>query len=355
MAAGITLRPLPRILHILPHRGGGGETVVDLLCGLEGFEHRRCYLADARTSMRAAPSLPIGLERARRQAGDADLLHVVGDVSAMLCTHLFKGHCGVWSTQGLHLLRRASGVRGILARSRLRAAVGASRHSICSSRSELDELAELVGVERVPKLVEVPNGVPLPALPSAHERAMARDQLGLDGNVVAALYLGELEERKRPLDAVEATIAARRSDRDGIVLLVAGAGPLADGLGVHGGSAVRMLGFRRDPERLLAAADVFVMPSAREGMSLALLEAMAHGLPVIASDGPGNPEAIGDAGVLHAVGDVDAFAAALVHLAGSADERRRLGSAARDRVEAHFSAERFRADMNSVFRRALSD
>lgn len=342
------------VLHILPHRGGGGETVVDLIGRIEHFEHRRHHLADARTPLRAAPSLALGLARASREATGADLLHVVGDVAAILCTPLYGGRPAVWSTQGLHLLRRSEGPAGAPVRAALRAAIGRSAATICSSRSELAELAELIGPGRRDRLVEIPNGIPLPAVPTADERAQARHDLGLGEDAVAALVLGELEERKRPMDAVAATVAARRAGHRELVLLVAGSGPLAEQLGTSGGDAVRMLGFRRDPERLLAAADVFLMPSAREGLSLALLEAMAHALPVVASVGPGNPEGLGDTGVLHAVGDRDALARALGELAVSPQRRRELGAAARARAESHFSVERFDADVAAAFERALA-
>jgi glycosyltransferase involved in cell wall biosynthesis len=92
-------------------------------------------------------------------------------------------------------------------------------------------------------------------------------------------------------------------------------------------------------DRLLAAADVFVLPSRREGLSYAVLEAMGRGLAVVVSDGPGNPEAVGSAGVVVRGGDVDGFARALARLASDPAERARLGSLARRRVAEEFGAE----------------
>jgi glycosyltransferase involved in cell wall biosynthesis len=117
---------------------------------------------------------------------------------------------------------------------------------------------------------------------------------------------------------------------------------------------VRPLGFRDDPDRLLRAADLLVMPSSREGLSLAVLEAMAHGLPPVVSDGPGNPDAVGDAGVVFPVGDVGALEQALARLTADHEERRRLGKAARVRAEQDFSLERFLADMDAVFEAVLA-
>jgi len=342
-----------RVLHVLPHRGGGGEAVVGLLAGLDEFEHRRCYLSNTRKPYLASPSLALGLLRLRSEARQADLLHVVGDTSALLCAPFFRPHPAVWGTHGLSLLRRVEGPLGPLLRGRARTVVTRSERTICSSRQELDELAAIVGPALAPKLVEVPNGIPLPAVPTVGERAAARRRLGLDGDTLVALYLGALETAKRPLDAAAAAAQAAGNGAP-VVLLVAGDGPLAGEVAAQGGGAVRALGFEPDPSHLLAAADVFVMPSEREGLALALLEAMGHGLAIVASDGPGNPDAIGDAGLLCGVGDVDALAGALVRLAGDPEERRRLGAAARARAEAKFSLDRFLADMRRVFDAAIA-
>jgi glycosyltransferase involved in cell wall biosynthesis len=85
-----------------------------------------------------------------------------------------------------------------------------------------------------------------------------------------------------------------------------------------------------------------------------VLEAMAHGLAMVVSDGSGNPEAVGDAGVVVPVGDVDAWAAELARLAADADERARLQRAARARAVARFSVERFRNDIEAIYDELLA-
>jgi glycosyltransferase involved in cell wall biosynthesis len=138
-----------------------------------------------------------------------------------------------------------------------------------------------------------------------------------------------------------------------VVLLVAGEGPLAGDVAARSGPAVRPLGHRADPERLLTAADVLLLPSAREGLAMAALEAMAHGLTTVVSDGPGNPEAVGDAGVVAPVGDVEAWTEALLRLAADPDERARLGAAARARAAGEFSVERFLSGIAHAYDAAL--
>jgi len=115
-----------------------------------------------------------------------------------------------------------------------------------------------------------------------------------------------------------------------------------------------VLGFREDVESLYAAADVFLLPSHREGMSMALLEAMAHGLAPLVADGPGNRETVAAAGVLFAAGDREAMAARLGELAADPRLRERLGAAARERVRTELSVERFREATREQYEAALA-
>ena len=86
---------------------------------------------------------------------------------------------------------------------------------------------------------------------------------------------------------------------------------------------------------------------------MAALEAMAHGVATVVSDAPGNPEAVGDAGVVAPVGDLEAWTDALVRLTADPDERARLGAAARARVAHEFSVERFLSGIGHAYDSAL--
>lgn len=125
----------------------------------------------------------------------------------------------------------------------------------------------------------------------------------------------------------------------GLNLVLAGDGPLradlekqAQSLGVA--TRVHFLGERKDIAALLPAFDVFAMPSLTEGLSIALLEACACGLAIVASEVGGNPEIVSDRkrGILYPAGDDNALTAALLAMLGDAPMRRRLGEAARDWV-----------------------
>jgi glycosyltransferase involved in cell wall biosynthesis len=257
----------------------------------------------------------------------------------------------VVTTHGLHFLRRATGARRLVAERAMRGVARSAARVVCTSEAEREELAALLGPGVAARLVVVHNGVAAPV--GGVDRAGARAALGLEAGDVVALFLGELSERKGVMVAVE---AARAVAEGGVplVLLVAGDGPQAGAVAGLACAAVRPLGFRSDPERLLAAADVFVLPSEREGLSFAVLEAMAHGLAMVVADGAGNPEAVGDAGIVVPARDVAALAAALRSVAVDSYERARLGAAARERALGVFGLDRMLAGVAEAYAAALA-
>jgi glycosyltransferase-like protein len=184
----------------------------------------------------------------------------------------------------------------------------------------------------------------------AAERAAARDAAGLDGRL-AILTVGGIEPRKGSLTLLEAFAAARRAlfDRRP-VLLVAGGATLFDyrdevdrfrerasALGLNGD--LRVLGPVEDPEleRLYRAADVFALPSTKEGYGLAVLEALAAGLPAVVSDLDVFRAFLGDgeSALLARTGDPDDVAAALVRVAREPALAERLRAGGRAVVARH--------------------
>jgi glycosyltransferase involved in cell wall biosynthesis len=106
----------------------------------------------------------------------------------------------------------------------------------------------------------------------------------------------------------------------------------------------------------LAEWDIFVLASRRDPFPLAVLEAMAVGLPVVGTRVDGVPEQLGeDAGLLVEPGDADAIAAAVLRLAESPDLRASLGAAARRRVERTFTLERQAAGLERLYYAALGE
>jgi sugar transferase (PEP-CTERM/EpsH1 system associated) len=111
---------------------------------------------------------------------------------------------------------------------------------------------------------------------------------------------------------------------------------LTDSLQLRG--HVRFLGFRSDVSECLAQADLFVLSSLKEGISLTLLEAMATGLPIVATDVGGNREVVshGETGLLVPAQSPELLAAAIQTILGQPELARRMGAAGRQRVEAQF-------------------
>jgi glycosyltransferase involved in cell wall biosynthesis len=146
-------------------------------------------------------------------------------------------------------------------------------------------------------------------------------QKGLDLLLQAAVRVGE----------ARFVIAGEGSERDNLE---------AQAAGLALGDRVLFLGHRTDISELLAASDVFVLPSRVEGSSLAVLEAMAAGKPVISSAIGGTDELIvsGDSGLLVPPDDAEALSIALRQVLSEPELGSRLGAAARSRVERFFSA-----------------
>jgi glycosyltransferase involved in cell wall biosynthesis len=341
------------VLHVLPHPGGGAETYIDLLEGVEGYRHRRLPLSVTRSRAQGVRSVIARRRRLRDLARDADLIHVHGDMAAMLAAPGLRERPLVITTHGLHRLRRSTGAAGWLVRRRLARAVEASARTICLARDERDDLVAALPSSLHPRLVVVANGVPVAVPVLAEQRAQARSELGLGDEEVGALFVGQLEARKDPLGAIAAVEAARAGGAK-LVLLIAGSGPLEQEVRARAGAAVRALGHRQDLETLYAAADLFLLPSHREGMSFALLEAMAHGLPPVVADGTGNAETVGEAGVVFVAGDFNAMSARLAELAADPEARAQLGAAARERIGTELSLERFLSATAAQYEAAIA-
>jgi L-malate glycosyltransferase len=338
-----------KVLHLMPHPGAGGEAYIDLLEPMEGFSAARIALTERRGGL----ELVRGVPRARRAAADADLVHVHGDTAAILCIRVLKRRPAMITFHGLHRLRRSRGLRRRLLARRLRRAIGLARCSICISEAELADAAAVAGAKLEGRLTLIRNGIPDPGPPDPALRARTRGELRLADEEVAVLYAGQLEQRKGVLDLALALESARRQ-RAPLVGMFAGEGPLGEEISSRAEAAgARALGHRDDVDALLQAADVFVMPSEREGLSMAVLEAMSRGLAVVVSDGPGNPDAVGDAGMVFPYGEPEALAAALGKLAGDPALRARLGKAARERARTRFGLERMVAETRDAYERAL--
>ena len=195
---------------------------------------------------------------------------------------------------------------------------------------------ELLGAGYAPnQIYSLPNGVPVPADPWQPRPGWAQ--------APRALFVGRLAPEKGLdilLDAWPLVLASH----PGACLTLVGEGPerprleaQAERLGVSG--SVKLPGATDDPGACLREADLFILPSREEGMSIALLEAMALGVPLVASDIPGNRQLVQDQiqGRLAPPDDAPALGRAIFEQWADLDQAALMGQAARRRVEAEFS------------------
>ncbi len=230
---------------------------------------------------------------------------------------------------------------------------------VAISAGVADSLAA-AGVDRSCVTV-VPSGVDCERFrpPSADERARARARFGLSDGEAAIVAVGALEPRKGHRYLIEAITALAHS---GIALkcLIAGDGSIRGdlereitALGCAG--PVTMLGRIEDPRELLWAADIFAMPSLKEGLGVAALEAMACGLPAVVSAVGGLREVVehDHSGILVAPARADEIGAAIARLASSVELRNRMGAAARQRVEQNYSMGAMAERTLALYRAAL--
>jgi glycosyltransferase involved in cell wall biosynthesis len=189
------------------------------------------------------------------------------------------------------------------------------------------------------RLVENAIDVEAAAADARAGRVPLRAAFGATDGDLVVLALGRLSPEKGHAVLVEAfreVVARVPAAR----LVLVGDGVLEPALrraAAPLGERVVFAGWRADPGHCLGAADVFALPSLREGLPLAVLEAMAAGVPVVASAVGGVPAALADgaAGVLVPPGDPGALAAALARLLADPERRQTLRDAAGHRVRAH--------------------
>jgi teichuronic acid biosynthesis glycosyltransferase TuaC len=199
------------------------------------------------------------------------------------------------------------------------------------------------------KHVVLPRGIPeAPDLPRAEVRRRIRAELQIDDGQILVLYIGRVLRQKGMLELLEAI--ARAAPRDPRIVCVAvGSNPAFD----ETAAFRQKMALRPEvqgrlrivsgcaPEKIweyLCASDIFAFPSHAEGMPNSLLEAMIMEVPCVCFAIPAVAEVEGGTGGLLAVAALDAelFSDAILRLAASPEERRRIGVLGRQRVESHF-------------------
>ena len=228
--------------------------------------------------------------------------------------------------------------------------------------SRATERTLLAGVPWRPagRILVLPNGVDTRRFAAGRPREETRRTLGIPADALVLLAVGELTPRKNPALVVAAAARLRARGLDPF-LLFAGDGAeresLQAGIAAAGLTGrARLLGFREDVPDLLAASDVLVHASRVEGFGYAVAEAMAAGLPVVATDASSLPEIVadGETGILFPPDDEVRLAEALAVYLRDGERRRRDGECGRARVHREFSRERREDELETLLREEIA-
>jgi glycosyltransferase involved in cell wall biosynthesis len=345
-----------RVLHVRTVRGNGGGPEKTVFRSGEYF-HRfgvapeALYLLDAHTpsdlllqrARRAAIPVHIAVEHSAVdvagasalarlvRSGRFDILHAHDYKANALARLLWPagGYRIIATAHGYNRTTRREGCYYALEKLLLRSVDAV----ICPSRHLADQLARS-GVSRS-RLHYVPNAIAVEDWPY-HPRHRRPDGLRV-------LYAGRLSPEKNVPALLEAAAALRQRGRR-LQVEIAGEGPQRGALEEQAATlglsdAISFLGLRDDVAELMARSDVFVNPSLTEGMPNTVLEALASGLPVIATDVGATRELVvhEQTGLLVPPGDAGALADAIARLDDCPDMACGLALCGRRHVEEHFN------------------
>jgi glycosyltransferase involved in cell wall biosynthesis len=350
------------VLHVVLSLGAGGteRLVIEICQRLQSrFQLAVCALDEAGTW---APELELrGIEvvaLGRRPGFRPDLARRIAKVASesgagiLHCHHyspMVYGSIAAWTHSGLKTVYtehgRLSADPPSLKRRMASKLVGrlpdemyAVSHAL--RRSMIDEGCP------ASRLQVIHNGIDLNLPVPPMSRREARAALGLPETAVVLGSVARLDPVK-DLETAIGAFARARASFPALALVIVGDGTerahlesVASRLNVS--EAVTFAGQRDDARRLLAGVDIYVNSSISEGISLTILEAMAAGLPVVATRVGGTPEVVSDSltGLLVPARQSQAMADALLSLAAQPERRLAMGHEARQTVERHFTIDR---------------
>ncbi|MFT3668890.1 MAG: glycosyltransferase [Pseudoxanthomonas sp.] len=350
------------IVHFVENldRGGLERTVVDLIASQREAGHQCRVICLFKLGLLAKELLASGVRvdacgkrpgldlRALRRA--RALIRQSPD--AVLHTHNAMAHYyAVIASMGLPLKCRINTRHGMGGRARsgrqewlYRQSMRFTDYAVAVCEAARARFAT-EGVEPQRGLLSVPNGIRLERFKpadAAGRQALATELGWPQGSRIIGT-VGRLQPVKDHALLLRAFAKVRMQVPEAVLAIV-GDGPLRSALEAQAeqaglSDAVRFLGDRHDVPRLLTGMDVFALSSASEGYSIALLEACAAGLPIVATDVGGNREIVRDGinGRLVPAADVAALATALIALLRGGDEAGRMGRAGQAWAQAEAS------------------
>lgn len=295
------------------------------------------------------------------RSGDVDIIHAHNGRTALAASAAVRragrGRC-VMTQHFLHPNHATQrGLKAFLS--------GLAHHWVIKQMSQVVAISEAVRAamlarREVPdgKITVIPNGIAAPdagALGAARE---TRQSLGIAPDAPLVVCAARLEAEKD----IASLVSAMSEVKDVLPAarcLIAGDGSLRPALDqqiqrLDLGGVVQLLGFRPDAPALIAAGDLFVLPSLAEPFGLALLEAMALGKPVVATRAGGPMEIVeeGQTGLLVPPSSPDNLAEAIHRLLADPSEGRRLGGNGRARFADRFTSDRMARATLAVYQQA---
>jgi glycosyltransferase involved in cell wall biosynthesis len=363
------------IVHVVENlnRGGLERMVIDLV-SMQQRQGHHCrvvclFEAGALAHELEAQGIPVHACGKRRGPDLRALLRLrralAASATEVLHTHNAVAHYhAVWASTGLGIERVVNTRHGMGANRNSRRREGLYRRALART----DAVALVCAAARddavrrdiVPtgKACVVPNGIRveqfLPASPD--HRARLRERLALPAQARLIGSVGRLNWTKDQANLIRAFAAVLQRVADAVLLLI-GDGELRAELEQLAAStvpdgSVRFLGDRSDVRELLPGLDLFALSSLSEGYSMALLEACASALPIVATAVGGNGEIVrdGDNGMLAPASDPGALAAAMVTLLEAPATAQALGVQGRTWVEAEGSLEHMAARYEVIYR-----
>ena len=250
---------------------------------------------------------------------------------------------------------QCGGGAGWLYRQLERAAARFGGTIVAVSESE-KELAVRHGIAPADRIRVIRNAIPPPPEPTPDERAAARAALGLPSDALVVGTVGRLERQKGCVDLLRAAEHVVREQSDARLVLIGPGtleGPLTElAKMLRISDQVTLTGHCDDPAGLYAAMDLYVQPSLWEGLPYAVLDAMGRGLPVVATDVPGNTDLVKDraTGLLVPPGEPANLADAIIGLLRDEGQRRALGRAGRELVLRDHRLDDFVRSIEALYR-----
>lgn len=233
-----------------------------------------------------------------------------------------------------------------------------SQQNICVSVSN-----QKTGIDTIPGLnsIVINNGINQKKFDAAGQYRNIRKELDVPDNACLVLFIARFTNHKQPLVLIRAFIKALEKNPNLYLLMVGDGDQKEEALQLvklsTADKQILFQPFRQDVPHLLAAADIFVLPSLWEGLPIGLLEAMSMGKAIIASNVDGTKDIIssGQNGILIELNNLESeLPQAILNLASNESQRKQLGNKAMQTVQNNFNAAQMTRQIETVYQKLLN-